>query len=306
MELTWVEDFIALAACGSFSRAAEQRGVTQPAFGRRIRALEDWIGGPLFDRSGHQITLSAAGHAFHPAAEDVLRRLQLGRSQAREAAEASASAIRFASTPFLASAFFPHWLPAIEHAAGHRFSFQFLVDHMQGCERLMRRGEIRMMLCHHHDAAPMELEPRAFDRLPIGQDRLVPVSAPGEAGQALHRLAGGSAPVAYLAYSPESGVGRILSRSGLIERVQDRLRPAFHSHAVLTLATIAQAGRGFAWLPWSAVEQAVSAGSLVRAANEDWDVPLEICLIRPRARQGAILEEFWLQARKHTLDRAGA
>ena len=192
--------------------------------------------------------------------------MQPGRSQAREAAEASASAKHFASTPFLASAFFPQWLPAIEHAAGHRVSFQFLVDHMQGCERLMRRGEIRMMLCHHH----------------------------------------GPAPVAYLAYSPESGVGRILSRSRLIERVQDRLRPAFHSHAVLTLATIAQARRGFAWLPWSAVEQAVSAGSLVRAANEDWDVPPEICLIRPRARQGAILGEFWLQAREHTLDRAGA
>ena len=53
MEFTWIEDFIALSACESFSRAAEMRGVTQPAFGRRVRALEEWIGGPLFDRTGH-------------------------------------------------------------------------------------------------------------------------------------------------------------------------------------------------------------------------------------------------------------
>ena len=193
------------------------------------------------------------------------------------------------------------WLAKVELAAGRRFSFQFVVDHTLGCERLMRRGETRVLLCHHHDAAPAELESRAFDRLRLGQDRLVPVSAPGEAGQALHPLTDDAASITYLAYRPESGVGRILGRSGLIERVQARLRPAFHSHAVLTLATMAQAGRGLAWLPWSAVEKAVSARILVRAASEDWDVPLEICLIRPRARQTTILEEFWLQARKALL-----
>ena len=36
----WLEDFIALARERSFSRAAEQRHVTQPQFSRRIRALE--------------------------------------------------------------------------------------------------------------------------------------------------------------------------------------------------------------------------------------------------------------------------
>ena len=297
MELTWIEDFIALSTCESFSRAAEMRGVTQPAFGRRVRAMEDWIGGPLFDRTGHRITLNAAGLAFHPAAEEVLRCLQLGCSQAREAIEGSVSAIRLACTPLLASTFFPRWLTTVERAAGRKFPFQFIVDHNLGCERLMRRGEVRLLMCHHHDAAPAELEFQAFDRLPLGQDRLVPVSAPDEAGQALHPLAESSAPIPYLAYRPESGIGRILSHSGLIERVRDRLRPAFHSHAVLTLETMAQAGRGLVWLPWSAVEGAVSAGLLVRAAGEDWDVPLEICLIRPRARQAAALEEFWLRVR---------
>jgi LysR family transcriptional regulator, hypochlorite-specific transcription factor HypT len=35
MELKWVEDFLQLAETGSFSRAAELRYVTQPAFSRR-------------------------------------------------------------------------------------------------------------------------------------------------------------------------------------------------------------------------------------------------------------------------------
>ncbi|MBL9048416.1 MAG: LysR family transcriptional regulator, partial [Tabrizicola sp.] len=44
MDLNWLEDFLALAESRSFSRAAEVRGVTQSAFSRRIRALEDWLG----------------------------------------------------------------------------------------------------------------------------------------------------------------------------------------------------------------------------------------------------------------------
>ena len=47
MELVWLEDFLALAEALNFSRAAEARHVTQPAFSRRIRALEGWIGAAL-------------------------------------------------------------------------------------------------------------------------------------------------------------------------------------------------------------------------------------------------------------------
>jgi DNA-binding transcriptional LysR family regulator len=44
MNLSWLHDFLALAETGNFSRAADARHMTQPAFSRRIRALEDWLG----------------------------------------------------------------------------------------------------------------------------------------------------------------------------------------------------------------------------------------------------------------------
>ncbi|HEY5789464.1 MAG TPA: LysR family transcriptional regulator, partial [Gammaproteobacteria bacterium] len=40
MEFKLLEDFVCLARTGNFSRAAEERNVTQPAFSRRIRQLE--------------------------------------------------------------------------------------------------------------------------------------------------------------------------------------------------------------------------------------------------------------------------
>ena len=45
VETDWLHDFLVFAELESFSRAAEHRGIKQPAFSRRIRALEAWIGG---------------------------------------------------------------------------------------------------------------------------------------------------------------------------------------------------------------------------------------------------------------------
>lgn len=46
-----LEDFLSLCRHRSFSHAAQERNVTQPAFSRRIRALEEWLGVVLFDRT---------------------------------------------------------------------------------------------------------------------------------------------------------------------------------------------------------------------------------------------------------------
>ena len=64
MDLSWLDDFLALTETLNFSRAAEMRHVTQPAFSRRIRALEEWLGVVLFDRSTHPATLTETGEWF--------------------------------------------------------------------------------------------------------------------------------------------------------------------------------------------------------------------------------------------------
>ena len=46
METKWLEDFLSLARTMNFSRSADERFVTQPAFSRRIKALEVWAGAP--------------------------------------------------------------------------------------------------------------------------------------------------------------------------------------------------------------------------------------------------------------------
>ena len=75
MNLIWLEDFLALASTGNFSRAAEERHMTQPAFSRRIRALEEWLGVVLIDRATHPAALTEAGEWFQSVAQEILARL---------------------------------------------------------------------------------------------------------------------------------------------------------------------------------------------------------------------------------------
>src|SRR6201987_3045750 len=98
MDLNWLEDFLAIAEDGGFSRAAERPHVTQPALSRRIKALEEWLGTPLFERSSHTLTLTAAGTTFRLISEDVVRRITAGCEEALAVARLKVETIHFAST----------------------------------------------------------------------------------------------------------------------------------------------------------------------------------------------------------------
>ena len=64
MDFDQLETFLEVARHASFSRAAEKRFRTQPAISSQIRALEEEVGGQLFDRSGGTVALTAAGTVF--------------------------------------------------------------------------------------------------------------------------------------------------------------------------------------------------------------------------------------------------
>jgi LysR family transcriptional regulator, hypochlorite-specific transcription factor HypT len=296
METSWLQDFLTLAECGNFSRAAERRHMTQPALSRRIRSLEDWVGAALVDRSSHQAILTAAGERFRPVADEVLRRLHLGQEEALEAAQATASTLRFASTHVLSLTFFPTWLRGLE-ARTAIGTVSLVADHMQACEQVMLQGEANFLLCHHHPAAATRLDSHAFVSVTIGTDRLVPVSSPGIDEAPLHALPGSpERPAAFLAYSIASGMGRILAAARAQDAPPAWLEPVFTSHVATVLKTMARNGRGLAWSPLSVIEDDLQEGTLVRAGGEEWDIPIDIRLFRPRSRQSRSAEMFWALA----------
>jgi DNA-binding transcriptional LysR family regulator len=75
MEWNELRAFVAVADSGSFSRAAEQLRLTQPAITKRIQSLEAGVGVSLFDRVGKRVYLTDAGTLLQPRALALLAEL---------------------------------------------------------------------------------------------------------------------------------------------------------------------------------------------------------------------------------------
>jgi DNA-binding transcriptional LysR family regulator len=291
MELAWLEDYLALSETLNFSRAAEARHVTQPAFSRRIRALEGWIGAALFTRTTHGVALTPAGEHFHNQAQVLTRALHQLRRDTLEASGRGARLLSIAATHALSFTFFPKWVRGNERvlALGN---LNLISDSMQACEQMMLRGDAQFLLCHYHRDISSPVASGQFKSIVVGADTLVPLCAPGPDGVPKWPLRSGK-PANYLAYSAQSGLGRIVAARPARKDRAFTLETIFTSHLAATLLSMARAGDGVAWLPRTLAEEDISAGLLVEAGDPDLEIPIEIRLFRPVARQSHSAESVW-------------
>lgn len=293
MEIRWLEDFLSLVDTRNFSRSAEARYTTQPAFSRRIKSLEEWVGATLFDRTSQPIQLTAAGERFRSVAEDVLRRLYQGRDEARSAGEASTSAIRFAATHSLSLTFFPSWLRSIE-LRSHSFNIRLDSNQFNECVQSLLRGDCHFMITHTHPALETNLPAAHFVSKLVGSDVLVPVTLPDSAGAPIDRLPGtADEPVHYLAYAETSAIGRAVEHmlSHLDKPIH--LKRVFVSHLAAVLKSMSREGRGMAWLPMGSISDELATGALVPSGGAEWNIPVDIRLYRSREPLPPLAEEFW-------------
>lgn len=91
--LAHLEAYVAVAEENSFSKAADRLYVAQPVLSRRIKTLEQQLGGELFDRSRRQITSTDLGVLLLPYAKDVLSRVDHLRQVARAARTSAAQTL---------------------------------------------------------------------------------------------------------------------------------------------------------------------------------------------------------------------
>lgn len=87
MDLRSLSVFIEVAELGSFTRAGEKLGYSQPTISFQIKQLEREMGVQLFDRIGHTVTLTDAGRDALPYAQHIChlsREMILGSEARRE------------------------------------------------------------------------------------------------------------------------------------------------------------------------------------------------------------------------------
>lgn len=209
MQLKWLEDFIVLAQERSFTRAAELRHVTHPAFGRRIRALEAWAGTPLVERGGGPVTLTPAGQSFLDTAGQMVRNLTQSHEELQSLAGRQARTVTLATGRTLARTVVADWLVLLQpilQGGELCIRTRALADTVA----MLERSEADFSLVYHHPTLAVRLDARQFMHVTVASDRLVPVSRATAQGQALHRFGPDATRVPYLAYAPQLALGRLV------------------------------------------------------------------------------------------------
>jgi len=115
MELRHLRYFAAVAAHGSFNRAAATLHLTQPALSRQVKDLEDELGVRLLVRGKNAVTLTDAGEVFYEDARELLARADKAVQRVR--GECRNEVLRVGYAPSLAAGILPGALEKFQAAA---------------------------------------------------------------------------------------------------------------------------------------------------------------------------------------------
>lgn len=284
MDIGWLEDFLTLAELRNFSRAAQRRNITQPAFGRHIRALEESVGQKLVDRSSTPVTLTPAGYQFRLIAHSMVNQLQEGIQKMNGLPSEMINPVRFCAPHSLSSPFLLDLIEQIDHTTP--FSVDILrVDF--AVESLIEGASDFLLAFDTHAL----LQP-PFTNLLLGKGELLLVSAADNHGQPLFTPdENNHQPMPYLRYSPDSYSARMVER--LMPQQPFACQPVFESSLCDLHRQMALRGKGLAWLPDCQIEDELKQGKLIAVDRKRWHIPYQIRLYRNQAQLHQRAEAFW-------------
>lgn len=295
MEAKWLEDFLSLAESRSFSRAAEQRHLTQSAFSRRIKSLETWLGVTLVDRSVSPARLTSTGWLFRSLAADILHGIYAARTlvNGREQLAGEPGTVTFAVAHTLVFTFFPRWLKQLGEHFGEVATHVLAVNVPEGVQQLVE-GHCDLLLSYHHPQLPLLLDPARYPSVTLGVEEIQPFSVADAQGRPVFALPGSPGrPLPLMAYSSGAFLGNVVEMLLLNTPQRPALQRRFETHMSEALKAMVVAGHGLGWLPESCVAKELKDGTLVPAGPRSFGTRLEIRLHCAIERQSPASAALW-------------
>lgn len=260
--------FEAAARSGSFTRAADELNVTQPAVSRMLSRFEGHLGVRLFERGGRGAVLTQEGETLYRRVADGFRSIETGL---REIEQLRAG--KEAVTLSVSSAFTTHWLMPRMDRFQKRFPtvdlrFQMIAGSL--------RGPVENVDLGMRFVAPDEVgQPGSF----IIREVMLPVCSPGyrrpgsvaeEEGNTIIQLTDTSPD--WASQYPPFATGRAGPPKAL----------GFSDYAVVVQAALLGQGIAFGWI--TVVSQALISGALVPASDRLTQGERVCVLVAPRNR----------------------
>ena len=282
MELEWLQDFVSLANTGSFSKAADQRHISQSAFSRRILGLENWLGTTLVDRHTHPVGLTDAGSQLVRTANQVIRTIYRTKEDYGGNVAGQGRILKIGVANHLSIHFVPHWLKKVSPNIKDR-KFQFVTGLKAGLGfvELLKDQSLDFLLAYNGSVNKEDHDAGLFESVTLGEDVLIPVCRTSfMAGQLYEFPASKDFPLPYIGYMPGSAL------SNMVNRLTSRQQSRVHLNAIIetgtaeTIKAFVLDGFGLAWLPRLAIAQELDNGTLTALGDSRHLIPFDIELTR--------------------------
>jgi len=276
VEIGQVEAFLAVGTFGGFRRAADALRVTQPAVSARIKALEDSLGVRLFERGPRGLSLSSAGRALRPHAEQLLHAAALARQAVHDLRPTGGGAVQIAAALSICTYLLPDVLKRFQ-ASHPKVMITVRSGHSKEVLEMVLRGEAELGLARslHHPGVetvslrddPLMLVGRAAEWPP----RRRRVTLETVADRPLILFDRGSSD-----WTLSHGLFR---RAGLVPNV------ALEVESIEAAKRMVERGIGLAFLPHLAVARELRRGTLVALDVMDAEsLARSLDVIHPRQR----------------------
>jgi DNA-binding transcriptional LysR family regulator len=295
MDTRQLQAFCAVVEKKSFSQAAEQLGVTQPAVSLQGRALEQRLGQSQLDRSGRRVEPTEAGRRLYRSAQRMLA------LEEQLLDEVSADDGRLTGTLAIGASTGPgaHLVPLLLcdfqrehpdlHVALSIWDTQTVIDRV--ADRQLELGVVGALRRH-----------RSLEFEPLVRDEIVLAVPPG------HDAAGGTISLdelkeeTLIVMQEGAGVRQVveeeLRRAGLrLRGVEPKLELGLQESVKSAVA----AGYGVAFISRTAIEGELAAGRLAAAQVEGVEPARQIYVVRARGRSATRAAEAFLSFAKKRL-----
>jgi len=294
MELKWLEDFLSLCDTENFRIAAQQRCVSQPAFSRRIQALEAWIDAPLIDRTRQPCQLTQAGKLFRPVAQKIITISNEAKAGIQEQILDDKQKMRFSTLGTLSQIFMPGWLKSLQPFID---ASQYVVKTEYGSIlsyfSALEDNSVDFFISYLDPNIRLQGDAEIFESLKLGEESLVPVVCPNEDGTPSWWLPDKpQEPIPCLHTLADNSPWPIKSHmenkyKGLV------FKSVYESSIGTTLKAMALEGFGLAWIPRSLIADELASGKLVRAAERADDILVDIKIYRCTKYNEPRVDKFW-------------
>lgn len=293
-QLKLFEDFIALVRSGSFVRAAELRHVTHPAFGRRIRGLEEWAGATLIDRRHLPVALTPEGEALYKTACQVVEQVERVRRQIGHSGGHTRQCVHIATGRSLAGTLVADWVARMRKGRrpvlGPDAQIEISTGMMADMSALLADGRADLLCCYEHPALSTHLG-GGYRHMTLATDRLVPVSQAVSRGRPRHGLSESGVSIPLISYRGGLAMARILGDR--LESMPYPLVPSIGSDSLDAARGMVLHGLGVAWLPWSMVAGDCRRGLLMPLGDTSDQIAFEVRLYRSSAVLSEAAEAVW-------------